>query len=244
MAQSLLDLLREEDAAPATKKSVPRATAPSKKPAKKAKEEPKAPTPTAINLEEDSEAPAANISEAVALAQDCLDIEMQIEKLEEQIKQKKEVLRKKAEEQLPELMTSLNLRTFSLSDGTKIEIKPFYSASIPPPKAVDKTTDPPERAEKLRRREACLEWLRKNGGEAMIKSEIVVEFPKGQDRQATRFFQDCKTSGFAATKDVVVNANSLTAFVKEIIETGKKDIPHDIFGIYVGKQAKFISPKK
>lgn len=237
---SLLDLIEEEEPTPKSTKKGSKKTASEPK---KATPVPIPPSPSPIDLEEDVDVPAANISDAVALALDCQHLEAEIEELEKKTKDKKEILRKKVEEQLPELMSSLNLRLFNLDDGTKIEIKPFYSASVPTQSAVDKKKDPDEKAALLRRREGALDWLRKNGAASLIKSEVIVEFPKGAEKIANQFYKDCQTSGFAAEKEVAVNANSLTAFIKEKIEAGVA-VPEDLFGLYVGKQAKFTPPKR
>lgn len=210
---------------------------------KKATATTKAPTPPTINLEEDSEAPAANISDAVALALDCRHLEGEIELIEKKLKEKKEQLRKKQDEQLPELMSSLNLKKFSLDDGTEIEIKPFYSASIPTLAQIEKIKDPLEKQATLNRRNTCLDWLRKNGAEALIKSEVSVVFQKGQEKIAMQFKKDCLTSGYAADLEVGVNAASLTAFIREKIEAGIA-VPEEPFKLFVGKQAKFKEPKK
>ena len=71
---------------------------------------------------------------------------------EKALKLKKEQRRKLAEDFLPALMTEHGLTEITLSDGSKVSVKKFYSCTIP----ADKTLQ-------------ALEWLRDNGHDWLIK---------------------------------------------------------------------------
>ena len=73
------------------------------------------------------------------------ELEDEIKTDEEKLKQKKEAADKISEQVIPEIMESMKLKTMKLHDGSAIEVKEIYSATIP----VDK-------------REGAFNWLRNN----------------------------------------------------------------------------------
>ena len=62
---------------------------------------------------------------------DLQKIEGEIEKEEALLKQKKERADKISSEVIPEIMESMKLKTLKLQDGSAIEVKEIYSATIP-----------------------------------------------------------------------------------------------------------------
>ena len=62
-----------------------------------------------------------------------IETQNEIAKAEEQLKKLKETEREYSEQTIPNLMQQAGVRTLKLTDGTSIEIKPFYSAKIPHP---------------------------------------------------------------------------------------------------------------
>ena len=67
--------------------------------------------------------------------------------------------------------------------------------------------------------------------------EITVKFCKDEDEKATNTLERLKQQGLAREVKQGVHSQTLNAFVKEQL-TGGKDIPADLFGIYVGSRAK------
>src|SRR5690606_40499508 len=86
-----------------------------------------------------------------------------IAKTEEFLKQLKDELRRVVEQDLPEAMDEVGMTKFELDDGSKIEVKNFYSASIPED-----------------RKEEAFNWLKENNFDGMIKAEVKVSFGKGE----------------------------------------------------------------
>jgi len=78
-------------------------------------------------------APTSNeeIGALAELAQKMVYLENEIERDEESLKQKKQNLRMLAERDIPDMMQELNVRSFELTDGSAIEVKPIIQASIP-----------------------------------------------------------------------------------------------------------------
>ena len=111
-----------------------------------------------INFEEDKHNPLKMSSD-----NDKADLSEQVEKLknlEDQIKSTEDSLKKlksKADslsgEVIPTMMTEMNISTMKLADGSAIEVKPVYGASIPADK-----------------KEEAFNWLRENGLGDLIKN--------------------------------------------------------------------------
>ena len=78
--------------------------------------------------------------------------EDEVFQLEEKLKQAKKDLLKMTDEDLPMLMEEINLESFTLSDGSKVNISPTYGGTI-------KVDDRPQ----------AHQWLRDNGFGDLIK---------------------------------------------------------------------------
>lgn len=126
---------------------------------------------------------------------------------------------------LPALMDSAGMPEFSLDDGSSFEIKDVVSGTLP-----SATTKPKER-------EKALAWLFKNGGKGLIKTNFKTEFGVGQEKLVEAFEKLITKSKFVAKKEIGVHPQTLCAFVRELLEDGKK-VPIETLGIYVGRHAK------
>ena len=83
-------------------------------------------------------------------------------------------------------------------------------------------------------------WLRTNGFEDLIKNDVNLSFGMKQDNEARSLVEDLKTKGFAVQQKTHVHHSTLGGFVKEQIENGK-DVPHDLFGIFIKDKTKLIT---
>ena len=92
------------------------------------------------------------------LAERQLQLEDDIVALEDQLKQAKQDLKRVAEQDLPELMQSLNIKEFKLNDGTRITVNDIVSGSIPSQGAIDKAKGDKRDDLKLRQ-ERCFDYL-------------------------------------------------------------------------------------
>ena len=143
----------------------------------------------------------------------------QLANLEAQTKAVKENLRKITDEDLPDMLFSLGVKSFKLEDGSEISVKQTYGAHI---KADNK-------AEAHQR-------LRDNGFDDIIKNTVTCEFKRGEDGQASEFMEVAASMGHAPTQKADVHSMTLKGFVKERIEAGG-DIPHQLFGVFTGNKA-------
>ena len=158
----------------------------------------------------------AELSKVSAKAQEQLDLEKEIKDLEEQLKETKSRHRAVSELELPEAMQEANLAEIVLTNGSKISVKPFYKGYI-----------------SEENREDAMAWLVDNNHGSLIKNEVTLKFGKDEDEKATATVKQLKQQGLSPDVKQGVHPQTLNAFIKEQI-TGGKDIPSDIFGIYVG----------
>jgi hypothetical protein len=161
-----------------------------------------------------------------ALAQRQLILEDEVADLESMLKNRKEDLRKITDAELPAAMQEVGMTSFTLTDGAKIDVKPYYDCSI-----------------NDERRDAAHAWLRGNDHGDLIKHELKASFGKGEDDTATAAKAALEELGVAVTDKEAVHPQTLKAFVREQIEAGAEGFPLDLFGAHVGQRAK-ITPRK
>lgn len=177
--------------------------------------------PEMIDMEKDVAIPKQEDLAGIAeLADRQIQLQGIVAELENALSLKKEELRQVAEIELPETMLNLGLNSFSLSDGTKLQIKTFYRGSIP--KA---------------REEEAFEWLKEHGHEDLIKNEVKSSFGKGEEINANNLMLILKQEGFDYENKKTVHPSTLKAFVKEQLERGKS-LPLDTLGVYVGQKSE------
>ena len=114
----------------------------------------------------------------------------------------------------------MGLSSLKLADGSAVDVKPFYRASIA-----------------VKNRDAAYKWLRDNGLGDIIKNDVTVSFGKNEDNKAVEYANLAQSQGFQPTQKLKVEPMTLKALVRERIEKGE-DMPMDIFNVFVGNQTK------
>ena len=137
-----------------------------------------------------------------------------LELQEQNIKNTKKEFEHLSGEVIPTMMAEMGLSHLKLMDGSSVDVKPHYSATI-------------TQANK----EAVFNWLRNNGLGDIIKNEISVSFGRNEDNKAADYAELAKGQGFQPTQKMKVEPMTLKALVRERIEAGK-DMPTEIFGIF------------
>ena len=143
-----------------------------------------------------------------------------IEEKEEEISKLKQKAKSYEERIIPDMMQEAGVQKLELSDGTKVEVKPFYAAKIPES-----------------RNDEAFDWLRNNGHGDMIKNVLTANIDKGQDNQVSVLIDLCEKLDFSYTQKQKVEPMTLKAFVKEQVEKGK-EVPFDMFGVYIANKTK------
>ena len=152
--------------------------------------------------------------------------EAQVADLDRQLKDAKKELLKLTDEDLPASMAEMGLASFTLDDGSQIDVKPTYGASI----LVDN-------------RPKAYEWLRDNGYDDIIKNTVACQFGRGEDDLASAFSAFAESQGYTPSQKTEVHPQTLRAFVKERCEAGD-EFPMELFGAWVGQRAVIKRGKK
>lgn len=153
------------------------------------------------------------------LAKRAKELEKELEEFEAIVKERKDQYRKLVEETIPEALATLGMKSFKMEDGSQVEIRPFYSASIT----------------EARRAEA-FQWLRDHGHDDMIKNIVSVRFGRGEDELCSGLLNNLRQHGYPVEQTEKVEPMTLKAWVREQVERGN-EFPTDLFGAYVGQKA-------
>ena len=145
-------------------------------------------------------------------------LQKEVNFVEEQLKQKKKNLEHLSGEVIPTMMSEMGLSHLKLMDGSSVDVKPHYSATIT--KA---------------NQEAAFNWLRNNGLGDIIKNEISVSFGRNEDNKAADYAALAEERGFQPTQKLKVEPMTLKALVRERIEAGK-EMPTEIFNVFIGNK--------
>ena len=170
-----------------------------------------------IDFEKDQEQVLDKTTNINKLADKIKELQAQQEQLqiqEDAVKQKKKDIEYLSGEVIPTMLSEMGLSFLKLQDGSSVEVKTNYSATI-------------TQANK----EAAFNWLRENGLGDIIKNEISVSFGRNEDNKAADYAELAKGQGFQPTQKMKVEPMTLKALVRERIEAGK-EMPTEIFGVF------------
>ena len=142
----------------------------------------------------------------------------QLEVQEDSIKQKKKDIELLSGEVIPTMLSEMGLSYLKLQDGSSIEVKTNYSATI-------------TQANK----ENAFKWLRENGLGDIIKNEISVSFGRNEDNKAADYAELAKGQGLEPQQKLKVEPMTLKALVRERMEAGK-EMPTELFNVFVGNK--------
>ena len=145
-------------------------------------------------------------------------IQKDIEQNEKYLKQRKQDLEQVSGEAIPTMLTEMGLSYLKLADGSSVEVKTNYSATIT-----------------LANKEKAFNWLRENGLGDIIKNELIVSFGRNEDNKAASYAELAKGQGYQPTQKLKVEPMTLKALVRERIEAGKP-MPTEIFGVFIGNK--------
>jgi len=176
-----------------------------------------------INFEADQTESITQTNDAASLADQVVklrDIEDKIKVAEDNLKKLKQQADTLSGEVIPTMMTEMNISTMKLADGSAVEVKPVYGASIP-----------------VEKKEEAFNWLRENGLGDLIKNEVTVSFGRNEDNKAAQYAVLAQGQGYQPTQKLKVEPMTLKALVRERIESGK-DMPSDLFNVFAGNRTK------
>jgi hypothetical protein len=177
---------------------------------------------------EDAPQQVNDLSNAETLSGHVLELqklEDEIKMDEERLSRKKEQADKLSQQVIPEIMESMKMKTMKLRDGSSIEIKEIYSATIP----VDK-------------RDGAYNWLRNNDLGDLIKNEITVSFGRNEDNKAREYANLAEGNGYQPQQKLKVEPMTLKALYRERVEK-KLDLPSEHFNLFKGNKTKITRNK-
>ena len=152
-------------------------------------------------------------------------LEDEVKIMEDNLKRKKEAADKISEEVIPEIMDNMKLKTLKLQDGSAIEVKEIYGASIP-----------------VANREGAYKWLRDNDLGDLIKNEITVSFGRGEDNKANDYASLAERNGYQPSQKMKVEPMTLKALYRERVESNQ-DLPSEHFNLFKGNKTKITRNK-
>lgn len=152
-----------------------------------------------------------SLSTIVDVANAQVGLENSIEELELTLDRKKEELRKIATETLPNMMKEIGLESVTLPGGKVIKIADVVYAKLP---------DNPTQA---------FDWLREKDMDGVIKTQVTLNFGKGEDEQLRQLESMLREAGWVPNVKSTIHHMTLKALVKEQIFKGS-GIPLEAFG--------------
>ena len=177
---------------------------------------------------EDAPQQVNNLNNAETLSSHVLKLqalEDDIKMDEERLSKKKEQADKLSQQVIPEIMESMKMKTMKLRDGSSIEIKEIYSATIPKDK-----------------QEGAFNWLRNSDLGDLIKNEITVSFGRNEDNKAREYANLAESNGYQPQQKLKVEPMTLKALYRERVE-GKQDLPSEHFNLFKGNKTKITRSK-
>tara|TARA_R110002153_G_scaffold124038_1_gene270194 strand:+ start:440 stop:1015 length:576 start_codon:yes stop_codon:yes gene_type:complete len=144
----------------------------------------------------------------------------EIDDAEASLKKLKSVYHKNITETLPDLMAEFNLTGFTLSDGSSISVVPTVGAHI-----------------SKANQEEAFSWLRENGFQDLIKSDVSMSFRKGEDGRRADFIELAESQGLAVSTKESVHPSTLKSFVNEEVVINGRSVPTELFGVFTGQKA-------
>ena len=181
-----------------------------------------------INFEDDRKESLGEVDNAKALSDQVTKLQSLEDEIEEQEKKLKELKRNQellSGEVIPTMMTEMNISTLKLADGSAVEVKPVYGASIP-----------------VAKKEEAYTWLRENGLGDLIKNEITVAFGRNEDNKAMAYATLAQGQGYEPIQKLKVEPMTLKAMVRERLESGQ-EMPSDLFNVFAGNRTKITRSK-
>jgi coenzyme F420-reducing hydrogenase alpha subunit len=181
-----------------------------------------------INFEEDQREDLNSVNDAKSLSDQVVklkDLEDDLIKKEKELKELKRHIDLVSGEVIPTMMQEMNISTLKLADGSSVEVKPVYGASIT-----------------VANKEAAYTWLRENGLGDLIKNEITVSFGRNEDNKASEYADLAKGHGYEPVQKLKVEPMTLKALVRERLESGQ-EMPSDLFNVFAGNRTKVTRSK-
>ena len=181
-----------------------------------------------IDFEQDQREDLDSVNDAKSLSDQVVKLKSLEDQLLEKEKELKELKRNidlVSGEVIPTMMQEMNISTLKLADGSSVEVKPVYGASIT-----------------VANKEAAYTWLRENGLGDLIKNEITVSFGRNEDNKASEYANLAESNGYQPVQKLKVEPMTLKALYRERVEK-ELDLPSEHFNLFKGNKTKITRNK-
>lgn len=155
----------------------------------------------------------SDLKRITTLAEQLAEATANAKRLDEELKAAKKLQRQIEEEDLPTLMDELGLTEIRLKSGELVKIQRDCQTSI-----TEATHD------------KAMEWLVENGFGGIIKTGVVVEFGRGEIKEADKAAKALAKKYPQTVSNESVHHSTLKAFVMEQLREGKP-LPTDLFNL-------------
>lgn len=157
-------------------------------------------------------------------------MELECEQMEEKLKEKQKEARTLRENDIPDYMLSIGVKSIETQSGLKVELKEEVRVSF--------------FAKNPEKRGPAFEWLKAHGHDGLVKNVVSVQFGKDQEQVAEKFVAYAKQ--FERPIDVAqkqdIHSSTLKSFLTEQLELGT-GVPLELFGAMQQKFARIKRPK-
>lgn len=170
------------------------------------------------------------------LARELVDLDAEVSRLEELLKEKKTRRHVVQTKEMPDIMNEIGVDVTGV-DGVRIELKQKCHASISSSWSDDK-------------KHRAFDHLREIGGEDLIKQTLSVIAGRGSDELmvllANRVRQMLAEMGIEASVrlEPTVQWNTLTAFVRSVLEEGSTAVDLEVIGATYETVAEIVRKKE
>jgi hypothetical protein len=156
--------------------------------------------------------------------------ECEVADLEERLSELKARNRKRLFEEIPDLFDELGIPRLDLDaagnmPAVSCEVRPYYHANI----AANWPTH---------RRAAAFQALVAEGAGDLVKVELIARFGRGRQEEVTQARATLDGAGIEYDERMVVDWNTLTAWLREQVEKKKRMPQLEPIGAVVGRQAR------
>ena len=160
------------------------------------------------------------LQDITTTATEVLELDVQIETAEASLKTLTKRRDNLVMNVLPDLMFGAQLSELKLINGRTLIIKDDLRASIRTLATIQKIKDAGERRQALIKREQAIAWLRKNGLDGLLKTDVEVHLGRGQEELAQQAMKALEGVGAEPVMTQEVHAGTLSAALRELTSNG------------------------
>lgn len=158
-------------------------------------------------------------------------LEIDIMKIEADLKEKQNQLRAHKEKFIPELMAEMGMSSIVTATGVKVELKDEVRAAFP--------------KSDQEKRQRAFSYLEQEGDDGIIKRQFVIQYGRNAASWADEFSKKLEELGVAehatVEEDWSIHHQTLLAYLRGKLKEGA-NIPMDAFGAVVQSFAKIKLP--